>query len=335
MTNDAVLELPRYYLTRDTPDGVLLLYPLDAIEGAEPERYSRPADTDGPHSRKGWAFEVTVPDAVTWTFTKHYLVADAPIGILRRTRPGPRQADGMIKRDEPYSITDEPVSPDLRAAYDESPERPTQADVGHYAEHDAAHVCWRCRVYVATYRQHYVPGPEVVEVQQFDGWRALPGGEAPESGDRTWTVTEPGYLTLYGRHTAHLWPGALSGLRDAVVEALRAHPHVTEVNVWSHKQNEVSVRIQVGFEPPRSRTRQVKETPRSRTRMRTVHETVYGIDKSVRDVRVPDLLAADCKADALARWDATVAEQVARFVPHEPNSAVCGTCEGLGMVQRA
>lgn len=328
--SDKVLNLPSYYLTRQTSGGTLLLYPRAQIDGAGVQRY-RPDESDGAHEVNGWTFEVVEPAGVAWVFEGIYLVADRPLDRLRRTRPGAPIRDGWGKRSAVVGSDEGPVAPELQRAYNGAPDRPDSLDVDHYSEHEAPHACWRCRVFAATYAPRRVPGEPVVEVQSFDKWAELPGGEDPDP-DRKWVVTEPGYLTIYGEHTRHMWPGKMPGLRDAVVDALRAHPHVREVKVWNHKPTEVSIEVAIPFDEPRSTSRQVKATPRARTKMRTVHEPVYGYTESIRDVRVPDDLQAPSKAEAIAGWDEAVQRQVDRFLPFGRDLAVCSRCDGSGLV---
>lgn len=335
MTGDAVLDLPRYYLTRDTPAGTVLLYPVEAIEGARkgdraPFRSGAEA-ADEAHVRNGWVFSLDEPAGAAWTFAGPWLVASEPISRIRRERPGERYRAGWVRREEPRPLGDEPVSPDLRRAFEEQPERPAEADVEHYAEHEAEHVCWQCRVFAASYGPRWQVGEPVVEVQRLDGWTVLPGGEDPNP-DREWRVTEPGYLTLYGAHTRHLWPGVLSGLRRAVVEALEAHPLVGSVTHYEHTdRGKVSVAVRVPFDPPQTIDKRVKATPRARKRTTIVTEDVFGINTSVRDVHVPDEVSGPDKATALDRWQAAVDEQVRRFVPVLSTARVCGHCDGLGI----
>lgn len=307
---------PDYYLVHDTPSGRRYAYPRARLTLAAATRPSYGANTG--------ALEVSEPSGVDVALTRDWLIADQPVTELRSTRAGARLPDGWGKRDSVRA--DGPASPDLRAAFDAAPDRPDPADVEHYAEHDAAHACWQCLLFAATYTARSVPGEPIVETERLDGWQPLPGDVDPDPS-RTWTVKDPSVLAVYGAHTAHLWPGALSGLRKPVIERLKALPFVS-VQVWSH-QTKVDVEIKVPWETRRTKTEMHKPYGKRKSVQRTV--PVHAMTN--RDsVEIPDRIASPSKAAAIAAFDQVVSQEVAKIVPFGENPRGCDHCDGMGWV---
>lgn len=307
---------PTYYLVHETPAGTRYAYPLAGVKLVE-RTYQR-----GPWNAE--TLTVTAPSGVQADTVGDWLISDAPIAELRRERPGAQVKDGLEKRDEPS--VDGPVSPDLMAAFQAAPDRPTDADVEHFAEHDAAHACWQCRVYSVTYRTRYVVGEPIVDVQHFEDWAPLAGDPDPDPS-RSWTVGDPSLLAVYGAHTAHLWPGALSGLRESVIERLKAMPLVS-VQVWNH-QSKVDVEVKVPWETPRTKTEMHKPYGKRKSVPRTV--SMYALTQRV-SVEIPDRLTSRSKTEAIAGFDAVVTREVAKIVPFGENPRGCDHCDGLGWV---
>lgn len=312
--------LPRYYLRHDTPAGPRFAYPASGIDGTEIRGYR-------PDIGNGWTWTVTTPhSAAAWSGS--WLIADQPIHVLSRHRPGSRVRDGWIKRTEPSSSR--PMPPEAAARFADAPERPAAEQAAHYVEHEAEHACWECAEFHAFYGAHHVQGPDVVEVQTFDAWQPL-DAQLDQHPDQTWTVTDGSLLAIYGAHTAHLWPGYLTDLQEAVVAALNEHPLIGEVNHWTHKRGEISATVKVPFEPRRTRTTNEKDHRNPRRKPRPVTREVWGMERRT-ELHITDRVHGTSKADAVARWDDVVAREVARFVPHGRHSAVCGTCDGVGLV---
>lgn len=308
---------PRYYLRHDTPAGVRFAYPVSGVGGMQKEG--------------GW------PAPEPWTFSggkferaRNWVISAEPLVELTRTRPGKRERDGWEKRDT--LLSDGPVSPEMTALFNAAPKRPADQVIAHYAEHEAEHACWTCREFLSTYAPRYVQGPDVVEVQRFDDWQPL-DAQLDEHPDRRWTMADESLAAIYGSHTAHLWPGYLTGLQVAVVAALEAHPLVGKVYHWTHKRGEIDARVDIPFEPARTKTSYEKDPFRPRRKAQPVTRKVWAISESV-ELMVPDEVRGASKAEALANWDTAVAYQVARFVPDHERAAVCGACSGHGVVTR-
>lgn len=308
--------IPNYYLVHDTPTGRRYAYPRARLTLASVKRPTYGTDTG--------SVEVSEPSGVDHTLTGDWLVTDQPVTELRSTRAGARVPDGWGKRD--HVSTEGPVSPDLRAAFDHAPDRPDPADVEHYAEHDAAHACWQCLLFAATYTARSVPGDPIVETERLDGWQPLAGDPDPDP-DRPWTVRDPSVLAVYGGHTAHLWPGHLGGLREPVIDRLRALPYVS-VQVWNH-QTKVDVDIKVPWEAHRTKTEMHKPYGKRKSVPRTV--PVYAMTNRV-SVEIPDRIASQSKATAIAAFDEVVTREVAKIVPFGENPHGCDHCGGMGWV---
>jgi hypothetical protein len=306
--------IPNYYLVHETPVGLRYAYPRALIGIVQRPSYG--VDVSD--------VEVSEPAGADYALAKDWLVSNAPIVELRSSRPGARVPDGWGKRD--HVSTDGPASPDLRAAFDTAPDRPDRADAEHFSEHDAAHACWECLLFASTYALRSVPGEPIVQTERLDGWQPLAGDEDPDPG-RTWTVKDPSVLAVYGTHTAHLWPGALSGLREPVIERLRALPLVS-VQVWNH-QTKVDVEIKVPWEAPRAKTEMHKPYGKRKSVPRTV--PVYAMTNRV-SVEIPDRLAAKSKAAAIAAFEEVVTREVAKVVPFGENPRGCDHCDGMGWV---
>lgn len=310
---------PSYYLVHDTPVGARYAYPLTLVSLAKRSYSSAPWEVGGT--------TIAEPSSTSFEVRGDWLVADAPIVWLRRESPGPLVRDGWKKTAALDSQG--PVSPDLAAAFASLPEQPTPQDVAHFVEHDAAHACWQCRVFSAAYEARYVSSDPVVETQSFDGWLPLPGDIDP-APSRTWQVDDTSLLSIYGRHTAHLWPGVLLGLREPVIERLKAHPLVSTVIDSISKGATLWVRIP--WETPKSRVTHVKPYGKRKTVAKTV--PVYAMETRL-EMQFPDGISATTKASAVDSFDAAVDRQVERVLPFGEDPAACDHCEGLGWVRRA
>lgn len=316
--------VPTYYLVHETPVGTRYAYPLAGVNLVE-HRYQRGS----------WAAEsltVTDPATALVQTVGDWLISDMPLVELRRERPGHRVEDGLEKRDAPS--VEGPVSPDLLAAFEAAPDRPSSADAEHYAEHEAAHACWQCRVYSVTYRTRYVPGEPIVDTQRFDDWRPLPGDVDPDPA-RPWTVRDSSTLAVYGAHTAHLWPGHLGGLRAAVAEQLQAHRYVVDFHDWhgnsSRDYRGFSITVRVPWETHRRKTTVEKDPRYPRRKAREVTRDDWAI--SAREMHeVPAGVFGLTKADAIAAFDAAVEREVRRFLPFGMNPRACNHCDGMGWV---
>jgi hypothetical protein len=166
-----------------------------------------------------------------------------------------------------------------------------------------------------------------VETQDFEGWAPLPGDLDPDPS-RTWEVSDTSLLAIYGIHTAHLWPGVLLGLREPVIERLKAQPLV-QVQTWTH-QTKVDLTIRVPWETPKTRTVHEKPYRSRKTVARTV--PVFAMEKRI-EVDIPDRLRGASKAAALTTFDDAVTRQVEQVLPFGENPRGCDHCQGLGWVR--
>lgn len=308
---------PRYYLVHDTPTGTRYAYPLALLTLATPSYRTAPWGMGGAVTAE--------PAAAVFEVHGDWLISDTPLTLLRRERPGQRARDGWVKSTN--LDIDGPVPPDLAAAFAAAPSQPSQDNIDHFAEHDAAHACWQCRVFSASYGPRYVAGEPIVETQDFADWAPLPGDLDPDPS-REWQVNDTSLLAIYGTHTAHLWPGVLLGLREPVIERLKAQPLVS-VQTWTH-QTKVDLTITVPWETPRSRTEHYKPYGKRKSVPRT--RPVFAIEKRT-EVEIPNRLGANSKAEAIARFDDVVTREVERALPFGENPRGCDHCQGLGWVR--
>lgn len=159
-----------------------------------------------------------------------------------------------------------------------------------------------------------VPGEPRVE--QFGGpWLRL-DGEPPTADGRTWTAKLP-FDLAYRSEYLHLFPGYMSGFRDAMCAAVKAMPRV---QFCFDKDSGLDVTVTVPFSPPRTRAagrgRRKVSVPEMATRH--LHFTVpYRIDG-------PD------RAAAAAEWDRLAAELAAEV--EAATVTACGHCDGHGYV---
>lgn len=317
---------PSYYLVHPTPVGQRYAYPRSLIPLAVVDRYASWPPTT-PES-----LTVSEPAGTGLTAGKHWLITDAPIVELRREQAAPRVLDGWMKRDQPSM--DGPVSPDMKNAFDAAPQRPGDAEVAHFAEHDAAHACWVCAVFAATYGHHFIAGEPVITSERLDGWLPLSAEMDPDP-DQQWAVDDPSLLAIYGAHTAHLWPGSLPGLRKAIAERLKTHPMVSNFYDWHESGFQgfrgFSITVRVPWETHRRETKNEKHPGYPRRKARPVTRDVWAMTVDVK-LAVSAGLHAPTKAAALDGFDASVERVLARFFPFGLNPRACDHCGGTGRV---
>lgn len=317
---------PSYYLVHDTPAGQRYAYPLPAIPqeaswaGAKEDAWSSP---DGP-------IEYVPGPARSWEIpTTGWLIADRPLTSVALRWTEGAGLSGRWRKLAELSTTD----PVIVAAWKNAPDEPTADELEHLrADHDEDG-CLTCAITGRVYGR--VANPRVPREHNVDltGWRPLPGTPDPDV-NRPWAVADPSVLTVYGWHTAHLWPGHMAGLRTAVFEAIVAHPLVQAVGYkrggfdhtvyhWE-REGKISVSVPIRWDVPQKRPREKRDRGRGPflAPIAMTHQAKHD---------VPDLLAAESKAAALAGWDASVARWVGKFLPDsdEPLTA-CSACRGRG-----
>jgi hypothetical protein len=327
---------PSYYLVHATPDGPRYAYPHPDV----PKDAAWNGTKDGDWTSPDGAVKYVPGPARSWENpSTGWLVADRPLSSVRLAWTA---SGGLSNRWRKRAE----VHPDDRVivtAWEQAPDEPTASDFEHLGndDHDDD-TCLTCAVVRRVYEP--VPNPRVPREHVVDltGWQPLPGTPDPDT-NRPWTVDDPSTLAVYGRHTAHLWPGTMSGFRAAVVDALWAHPWVAAIGARrdrggfilgpvyesSSRKGEVIVSVPIPWNVPQKRAR-------------TKHDRGRGpfYDKVAITHRVelvvPDQLAAASKAEALARWDDTVRGWTTRFLPDiDKAPAACSSCRGRGFYLRS
>jgi hypothetical protein len=328
---------PRYYLAHETPEGPRYAYPIKGIGLFNREH--RPNLDDllaGVGSTGKPVISVAQPEGAHLAARGSWLISDAPLVSLTRALPGRSVRAGWVKRDA--IVEESPVAPELTAAFEAATSYPEPEFVAHYDEHQAPHACWRCRVFGVVYRQNFKPGPDMVEIEGFAGWAPL-SGEPDLYPDLEWTVRDSSLLAIYGAHTAHLWPGELTGLRTEVGKRLKAHPSVDKFYDWHghrsadrHQYFGFSIDVVVPWETPKTKT--TYEVPPRKRKAVPVTRPVYAMRVPVQ-LDVPLGVFAASKAEAVAGFDAAVDAQVARFFPYGNRPVACEHCHGTGQVRGA
>jgi hypothetical protein len=189
----------------------------------------------------------------------------------------------------------------------------------------------------ALYRTvHEAAEPETVtftvEAMKVIDGAAVP---APEDG-LTWVANITDELQHHPE-IHHLFPGHLSGFREAVVGAIKAQPFMrggpsglldrAEARTDRDKPGMVLANRSVPYEPRQTRT--VYDERRSRRR--PVAREVVETKRLSIALQVPDLIAGKTRAEAVERWHSTVAEILAE-VEEALTPAPCWHCQGTGVV---
>lgn len=361
--------LPRYFLAHALPDGdQRYAYPSRFMPGGDStQRGYRAHDADDSWT---WTYlgehgaEVDVVRSGSW------FVARERLAEVSRRRPGGqvRVADagvpeGWVKSPQASDPDGVPVMPELHAEHADLPAQPSQEAVTHWQEHQAPHACWPCRRFQVHYQPAWGIGPDVVESRDLSdvtelrapmppaidpgAWRYQPKGQesshwssaATKPADPTWWVDDTSRTALYGPHTAHLWPGRLTGFRSAVTAALAAHPLVDRVEDRTESNSQhfvraVHVTIRVPWETHQVRESWEKRTQRSRKRERQVLTDVWAVRHDVV-VSIPEALEAPTLQEALDRWDTAVEEQLDRVFPFGQDAAACDHCDGTGVTRQS
>lgn len=322
--------LPDYYLVHTTPEGPRYAYPVPPVPqeaawaGAKSEAWGTDDTAAVTHrierSRAGYSTAATF----------EWIVSDRPLDrlVLRWTSSGGMSTEW--RKVAELSTTDSVIV----RAWEAAPDAPTVDDRAHLAlgsDHDEDN-CLTCAVIFRVYERVPLPRINHERVHDLSAWRPLPGTPDPAPG-RPWTVADPSVLKVYGRHTGHLWPGYMSGFRQAVVEELYRHPLVAAINpprggfdhtvYHSEREGKVSVNIPIRWNVPQSRAKQKGD--RGRGPFVTVQATTHRVE-----LAVPDNLRASDKATALTSWDDVVGTWVAKFLPDVESLQACSSCSGRG-----
>lgn len=307
--------LPRYYLVHATPAGDRYVYPPPELEGY-------PKCWDPPEV--AW----TSPDGIVRD-AGGWLVSDTMLGDVCASWLPPREPGERRKTTTP------PGDPYSRQAWEAALDVPPAEEVEHFGHHDSEG-CVRCNVFRAVYDREWVQPPAETRVVSFTGWMPLPGEQDPDPGT-AWHVDDTSAVAVYGRHTAHLWPGSIPGFRAAVYERLKADPRVDYVfDAKNHSSSQppgtLQTTVRVPWETPRT---ELKHRYGQRgQKLRGTRPVPVPVAHSARTTLfVPAELAAASKREALERWDQAVSEFVERLVPVDV--VACDRCDGHGHLLRS
>lgn len=156
---------------------------------------------------------------------------------------------------------------------------------------------------------------------------------APQDGLR-WVVSLRDELK---RHPAiyHLFPGHLTGFRQAVVDAANELPvvgsrYLDGARISSSHPSRVEVSTVVPYEP--HTTRFVHDTGRSGQKLRR-GRNVAETKRLEISLNVPDRIEGRNRAEARDRWDAELAAILAT-ITEALSPAPCWHCQGTGVVAR-
>jgi len=308
---------PSYYLTHETPAGTRYAYPA-------------PPGTDAPHTGEAtWTspdghVEHIPPSSHGWSSPRTgWLVSDRPLAsaVLRWT---------VAAGHGPWHKRTEPRSDDalMRSTWEVALDEPDEGARAHLTGHDDDRDCLTCDFAHALYTRVPLPREPREHVINLTGWVPLPGEVDPDP-PREWAVNDKSTLAVYGRHTAHLWPGTLGGFRAAVVTILKEHPLITgdpAAKVYDFdRSGEVSVHWRVRWDLPQPRKRREGERKR-----KAPYTTDVAMGQHTSLV-VPDELAATTKAAAISGWDAAARDWAGRFLPDVDSiMRACSSCNGRG-----
>jgi hypothetical protein len=344
------------YVRHNLEGGPVFAYPLEAVARllTDEERqdygigrttsYGHTVTLSGPYGGGlEWTAETLLPE-------------DSPSGAPRFT--GGVARDGWLLSDfRADAIVMSWNGPSTRGPWRKRAERPEDAFAG--AMWDSApdepgdELRWRMdssdwdedgeavvghRVYV----RELIPGARRTHRFDVSDWRPLETtqGLALDQADRNrWTVDDPSLLAIYGRHTAHLWPGTLSGLRDAVADALEAHPQVRnspgggQVFRRPSRDGELAVSFTWFYDGLRDRTTATlgrrKGAHKDGGMWVKTERSQVGQSRHISR-KVPDRVAGTSLRDALDRWDDTVARYRREFLPDEDEVLGCSACGAQG-----
>jgi hypothetical protein len=232
----------------------------------------------------------------------------------------------------------------VRAAWENALEVPDAGTLAHLETCEHIDSCLGCLIAARVYAREKLPNVPREQRVELAGLELLPGDLDPNP-DIEWVVDDPTLLHVYGRHTAHLWPGTVGGVRRAVVDALNAHPMCAPyvrptsdrerysilgglpayLSDHGRREDAVELNVPIPWDVPRQTTR----APHGRERKRQpVTERIAMHYR--RTIVTPDRLRAANKAAALARLPEYVAEVVANALPDAAGVAGCTSCGGKG-----
>lgn len=338
--------LPTYAIRHDTPAGPRYVIPVEPPEKAA--TYPRMRDSLVVAGVTSDGTEVAaeyIPGSETRAYSGEYLpgvllAAHLLAGMIVRWAV-PSGRDDWRKRPEPGGV-DSLVVERWRGA----PEVPADVDREHLNSDHDEDVCLTCGVLRAVYHRPELPPVQHEHRIDLPDLAILPGTPDPDPSV-AWRVDDPTLITVYGRHTAHLWPGTIGGVRKAVVDALLEHPMVAPyVRTPAGHRDRYSI---LGNNPVylsdhnRGRGNDVIEL-----RVPIPWDLPLGVSPSARDRRIhggpdriamehrrtleiPERLAAENKTEALQRLPEYVAEIVASALPAEGSPiTACSSCAGKG-----
>lgn len=310
--------LPPYYLTHETPAGRRYAYP----------RPGRDADY-------GLMFPIAASTPVEWSTVSgsvvqrgDWLISTKPMEQVTVTWQPPDEPGPWVKR------TEAPDDPIARQAWVHAPEAPSISDVEHFRSYgcDDDECCLRCQFLRVMYRRVPVAPPAKSRQFDFSLWRPLPG-DVDMYPAQQWVVDEPSLLAVFGKHTAHMWPGAVPGFREAVKKALEGHPRVEHVfeDRARLRPGTYEVVSRIPWEKPRTVLRD--RYGRAGRKLRGREQVPSPIAHTSRvTLNVAEGLHASSKARAVGSWDAEIERVVGRFLPADV--VACDRCDGHGHLLR-
>ena len=164
----------------------------------------------------------------------------------------------------------------------------------------------------------------------------LAGSPDPAPG-RAWHADQPMSL-IYSRNYHHLFPGYLTGLRDAVISALETEfgqrrGGSSDGGVYDRgttgQYRGIEVAIHVPYETPRWRTEQ--KVSRSSGRRLKATDRVPVLQRVAMNIEPGDKVLGATKADAVARLNSLVSEWVEWVRSYRV--VACDHCSGTGTVE--
>lgn len=340
--------VPTYVLRHDTPAGPRFLIPVVREAAYQQNRapWNTSALTVTGVDADGSEVEVQdIPGQETRQGSGKYLpgyVLSAVLlvaYIVRWSTPGGRGP--WRKRPELAEGTD----PTVAGAWQSAPDEPSEATLDHLDTYEHGDGCLGCLIARGVYSRPELPPVPHEHRVELPPLTEIPGDVDPDP-DREWIVDDPTLLHVYGRHTAHLWPGTTGGLRKAVVDALNAHPMCAPyvkrtsdrerysilgglpayLSDYQQREEAIKLNVPIPWDVPQQTTR----APRGRERKRQPVTERIAMNYS-RTIEQADRLRGANKAAALARFPEVVAEVVASLLPTDGGPVqACSHCAGKG-----
>jgi len=323
--------IPTFYLHAETPAGERWFYPRPVLTdrdrmGFDSRDLRWRGIVDNPQAGDGipdaYIVDMAVlshPDTNAWDKPYgEFLVSDQPVDAIGAVWSGRSRVVGHQLQPNPGG--------DQAALWEYAK--------AHFGERVEAYPADRDDPTWSSVRGLYesVTETEPDQTREFDvrGYVAIDGDPDPDP-TRTWMLDEPALGNFYGRVAAHLFPGSLYGLRNAVAAHVEHAVKELGLNLSVYlfeSKRELVVHGPIPYDevlPYRSatgRSKSARDAEHQRQRKAT-----FGAHFK-HEAQLVDRLSAPTKREALEAWDAKVAELAAPFIP--PHTAVCSHCKGYG-----